>query len=68
MTFSMPEEMHTAVSLGTLLIASLLGGIVADLIRIPRVTAYLLAGVMVGPSVAGLVTTEHMHHLIPLTK
>ncbi|RMF38959.1 MAG: CBS domain-containing protein [Planctomycetota bacterium] len=68
MTSSMPEEMHTAVSLGTLLIASLLGGIVADLIRIPRVTAYLLAGVMVGPSVAGLVTTEHMHHLIPLTK
>ncbi len=68
MTFSMPEEMHTAVSLGMLLIASLLGGIVADLMRIPRVTAYLLAGVAVGPSVAGLVTTEHMHHLMPLTK
>ncbi|GIW99527.1 MAG: sodium/hydrogen exchanger [Pirellulaceae bacterium] len=68
MIFALPDEMNTAVSLGILLIASLFGGILADLLRIPRVTAYLLAGVVVGPSVGGLVSYEHMHHLIPLTK
>lgn len=61
-------QMHSAVSLGILLLASLLGGIVADLFRLPKVTAYLLAGVLVGPSVAHWISAEHMHQLEPLTK
>lgn len=61
-------EMHSAVSLGILLIASLLSGIIADFIRIPKVTAYLLAGILVGPSVLDAISTEHMHHLEPVTK
>lgn len=63
-----PAEMHSAVSLGILLLASLVGGIVADLVRIPKVTAYLLAGMLVGPSVAHWISSEHMHQLEPLTK
>ncbi len=65
---ALPLETHTAVSLGILLLASLAGGIVADLVRIPKVTAYLLAGVCVGPSVADWIGAEHMHQLEPLTK
>lgn len=65
---ALPLEMHAAVSLGVLLLASLIGGILADLVRIPKVTAYLLAGVIVGPSVLHAISTEHIHQLEPLTK
>lgn len=61
-------EMHSAVTLGILLIVSLLGGVLADFMRVPKVTAYLLAGMLVGPSVLGAVNSEHIHHLEPLTK
>lgn len=65
---AVPVEFHTAVSLGILLLASLIGGIAADAVRIPKVTAYLLAGMIVGPSVAHAINLEHMHHLEPFTK
>lgn len=65
---ALPDELHTAVSLGLLLLASLAGGIVADLVRIPKVSAYLLAGMLVGPSVAHLIKEDQLHHLAPLTK
>lgn len=65
---ALPAELHTAVSLGLLLLASLLAGIVADLVRIPKVSAYLLAGMLVGPSVAHWIGEEQLTHLAPLTK
>ncbi len=65
---ALPDELHTAVSLGLLLLASLAGGIVADLVRIPKVSAYLLAGMIVGPSVAHWIKEDQLHHLAPLTK
>ena len=65
---ALPDELHTAVSLGLLLLASLAAGILADLIRIPKVSAYLLAGMLVGPSVAHWIGDEQLHHLAPLTK
>ena len=61
-------EFDAAVSIGLLLLASLAAGIVADLIRIPKVTAYLLAGVLVGPSVLDAIGVEQIHSLEPLTK
>lgn len=61
-------EFDAAVSVGILLIASLIAGILADLVRIPKVTAYLLAGVVVGPSVVNAINIEQMQHLEPLTK
>ncbi|MCA9134101.1 MAG: cation:proton antiporter [Planctomycetales bacterium] len=63
-----PIELHSAVSLGILLLASLIGGIAADVVRIPKVTAYLLAGMVVGPSVAHAISGEHIHHFEPFTK
>lgn len=44
MPIALPDELHSAVSLGILLLASLAGGIFADFLRIPKVTAYLVAG------------------------
>lgn len=68
MPTELPHELHSAVSLGILLLASLLGGIAADVVRIPKVTAYLLAGMLVGPSVAHWIHGAHIHHLEPFTK
>ncbi|MEM7475565.1 MAG: cation:proton antiporter [Planctomycetota bacterium] len=63
-----PGQFDAAISIGLLLLASLAAGILADVIRIPKVTAYLLAGVLVGPSVLNAIGTEQLHHVEPLTK
>ncbi|MCC7334299.1 MAG: cation:proton antiporter [Pirellulaceae bacterium] len=65
---SLPNELHSAVSLGILLLASLVGGIAADVVRIPKVTAYLLAGMLVGPSVLHAINHEHIQNFEPFTK
>ena len=49
------------VALATLLVGALIGGRLAMLCRVPRVTGYLLAGLLTGPSVADLL---HLPHLV----
>ena len=61
-------QFDAAVSVGILLLASLAAGILADVIRIPKVTAYLLAGVAVGPSGMNAIGVDQMHELQPLTR
>jgi Kef-type K+ transport system membrane component KefB len=46
-------DWQIAITLGLLLWAALIGGRVAGFLRLPKVTAYLLAGVVLGPSVLG---------------
>ncbi len=49
----MPEDSFLIISaLAVILIAALIGGRFATFCRIPRVTGYLLAGLLVGPSFA----------------
>jgi Kef-type K+ transport system membrane component KefB len=55
------------VTLGLLLVAALLGGRLAEYLRLPKVTAYLLAGMLVGPGILHCVREEHLHLLEPLT-
>ncbi len=51
----MPTDTFQIVSaLAVILIAALIGGRFATLCRIPRVTGYLLAGLLVGPSFTGI--------------
>ena len=47
--------MHIFTALAVILISALVGGRLAMLCRIPRVTGYLLAGLLVGPSFAELI-------------
>ncbi|WP_321393217.1 cation:proton antiporter [uncultured Desulfuromusa sp.] len=57
----MPEDsFHIIFSLAVILTAALIGGRFATFLRVPRVTGYLLAGLLVGPSFAEL------FHLPPL--
>ncbi len=54
----MPTESFQILSaLAIILLAALIGGRFASLCRIPRVTGYLLAGLLIGPSFA------HLFHL-----
>ncbi|MCR9292094.1 MAG: cation:proton antiporter [bacterium] len=62
------NQYDAAVAIGILLLASLLAGILADWVRIPKVTAYLLAGMVVGPSLLNAISVEHMQRLEPLTQ
>ncbi len=61
-------DWHIALTLAMLLIAALFAGGFAGLLRIPKVTAYLLAGVLVGPSVLNWVDHERAQLFEPLTK
>lgn len=51
----MPEDsFHIISALAVILVAALIGGRFATFCRIPRVTGYLLAGLLIGPSFAEL--------------
>jgi Kef-type K+ transport system membrane component KefB/CBS domain-containing protein len=49
------EEIRLIVHVGLMLFAGLMGGEITARLRIPRVTGYLLAGLLIGPSVVGLI-------------
>ncbi|MAE67268.1 MAG: sodium:proton exchanger [Phycisphaeraceae bacterium] len=57
------EHWPTAMTLGVLLAAALVGGLVGQMLRLPRVVAYLLIGLLLGPQVLNAVTTEALHTL-----
>ncbi|MEO5509043.1 MAG: cation:proton antiporter [Longimicrobiales bacterium] len=55
--------MNDLSSLGIILLAALLIGHLVQAIRIPEVTGYLFAGVLVGPSVLGFISHENLSAL-----
>jgi Kef-type K+ transport system membrane component KefB/CBS domain-containing protein len=55
-------------TLGVLLIAALLVGTMASWLRLPKVTAYLLVGVFLGPGILNWIPHEHIELFKPLTK
>jgi len=55
--------MNELTSLGFILLFALLVGHLVKFIRVPEVTGYIVAGMVVGPSVLGLVTHEHLQSL-----
>jgi Kef-type K+ transport system membrane component KefB len=50
-------------ALGAILLVALLAGHVVKFVRVPEVTGYLLAGVLLGPAGAGLVSHEVLESL-----
>ena len=66
----MPQifESHITIILGMVLAAALVAGLLADLLRLPKVTGFLLVGVVLGPSVFDLLDKNQVHTLEPLTQ
>ena len=52
--------MNELTSLGLILLLALLAGHLVKFIRIPEVTGYILAGIVLGPSVLGWVSQENL--------
>ncbi|TWU59982.1 putative voltage-gated ClC-type chloride channel ClcB [Rubripirellula tenax] len=59
-------HLHITGTLGVLLGFCLAAGVFADLLHLPKVTAYLLVGLLVGPSVLDWMPGEHLEILEPL--
>lgn len=53
-------DLHIATTLGMLLGVCLLAGVFADLLHLPKVTAYLLVGLFVGPSFLDVIPDNHV--------
>ena len=52
--------MNEILSVGLILMAALLAGHVAQLMRVPEVTGYLLVGVLIGPAALDLISYENI--------
>ncbi len=50
--------LHYLAPVGAVMLLGLLGGNLAKLIKLPKVTGYLLTGLLIGPSVLQLISTE----------
>jgi Kef-type K+ transport system membrane component KefB len=61
-------DWHLAFTVGLLLSAALVAGLLAERVRLPKVTAYLLLGLLLGPAVLDRMPEEHLEELEPLTK
>ncbi|MEK6248153.1 MAG: hypothetical protein N2C12_08230, partial [Planctomycetales bacterium] len=61
-------QLHITGTLGLLLGVCLAAGVFADLLHLPKVTAYLLVGLLVGPSLLDWVPIGHLEHFDPLLK
>ncbi len=58
---------NIVLSLGVMIVAGLLGSLVLRRVGLPNVTAYILVGVLIGPSVGHLVPIEVVESLDSLT-
>lgn len=54
--------LHLFIALAVILLGALVGGRLASLVRLPRVTGYLLAGLAIGPSFSHLLGFEPLLH------
>ncbi len=48
------------LNLGVLIIIGVLGGIVAEKVKLPRVTGYIIAGILFGPDLIGLIPSDFL--------
>jgi Kef-type K+ transport system membrane component KefB len=55
--------MNEILSVGLILIAALLAGHLAQLVRVPEVTGYLLVGVVIGPAALDLISHDNISTL-----
>lgn len=58
--------MNTTMYLGFILLAGFAAGRLINYVKLPAVTGYLLIGLLLGPSLLGLITTESISVLTPI--
>jgi len=60
--------LHIATTLGVLLGLSLVAGLLAEIVHLPKVTAYLLVGLALGPGILDVMPHEHVKAFDPFLK
>ena len=55
--------MYELLSVGIVLLLGILGGKLSHRIKIPRVTGYMLTGLLIGPSLFGLISSETLESI-----
>ncbi len=60
--------MNEVLALGIVLLIGAGGGFLAKRVRLPSVTGYLIGGIVVGPSVLGLLPTDVLYELEPINQ
>jgi len=55
--------LHYLAPTGAVMLLGLLGGKLTRMIRLPKVTGYLLAGIVIGPSMLNLISTQVVENL-----
>ncbi len=63
-----PFDWHMMLTLGLLMAAALVAGGLGEFLRLPKVTSYLLVGMVLGPSVLNWVPPTHVEMMEPLTQ
>ncbi|MCA9037357.1 MAG: cation:proton antiporter [Planctomycetaceae bacterium] len=62
----MLDDANTLLILGVVLVAGTLGGAAAKRLNLPSVTGQIIAGILMGSSVLGVLSHESLHRLDPL--
>ncbi len=57
-SFQWPPSFHLLGYVGLLIVVATIFGRLANVIRLPRVTGYLFAGILLGPSMANLLSID----------
>ena len=61
-------EHHTSgllLILGMLLVSGYLAGVLANRLGLPRITGYIVAGLILSPGLSGLISRHHVSELLP---
>ncbi len=59
----MPNQIYELLSVGLIILLGLLGGKFSHKIKIPRVTGYMLTGLLFGPSILGLLSRSTLQDI-----
>ncbi len=59
-------EVHSLLTIGLLLVVGHLCGLAANAVKLPRVTGYITAGLLLSPTVTGLLARHRVESLLPL--
>jgi len=58
--------MHVILSIGILIFVGYIAGELAEKIKLPKISGYILAGILLNPDLSGIISSEFVDHTDPL--
>ena len=60
-------EMNLGLAIGTIIVIGFLGGLVTEEIKFPRITGYIIIGILLSPSLLNIISAETIENLDIMT-